>query len=390
MQYLFKQSRYLLLILIFTHIVVQPGQCQKLKIHWKTSTKPNRIIPLLVSQNIIICQNSPQLIAYDATTGKKLWHFLEEEQVRPLPVYREFINKVSLHQGFVYLNHGYSIRRKFGSITYNTLVKLEAQTGKIMWKKKLKPKEVFVKSKQGLLLVDKGNELVCLNPLNGKKKWEITISQRGEAFLYQNMIYTMHYASGQPYVVAIHYQDGNIQWQKAFSDGKKIDATLFSLHQDKLYVYDAKNIYALYLNGKKYWQTKIDPEFTHWNKQIWGYQFFGERLYFTTRYDELRAISLQDGQTVWTSSLRRNEILVFHSSMILAHQDYLIFQIINNEKKIALFNQKNGKFFKEISIPQEQVALTIDMISNISSQIISYQGKLFYASKEHLYCTSFK
>lgn len=361
-------------------------QNPSVKVHWEITPKIEQYlfdkIPLMSYQNLIIASVNGQLIAYDITKGDQVWNFGNYTQSSV------YIKDISIHEHYIYFA---SYRKLTRNTFHTTIVKLNAKTGQVIWKRKLQPNDDFITGTKDLLLVKQGEQLICLRPSDGQIKWKITqdIYRLGKVYLYDNAIYSLHYdydpdktnkKNRGTYLTKINYKNGKVLWQKKL--GKQIISE-FSMYEGHLYFFDIEHIYCYNSKGDLHWKIK--------NKNAYSLPHsFGQNYLYLLSHKEPyypRAIEPLNGRIAWSSSKPdgKGHHILYKSPII--YKDYLVLEyrhvagerFPNQGSRIFLLNAKDGRFIKELQVP-----------GTLSSPFLSYQGRLFYLDyKAKVYCISF-
>ncbi len=349
MQNLLK--RCLLLAFTFTIVVNLDGYCQTAKVHWKIPSQQREPMlydrPVWKYQHLVIFRGASQLIAYNTITRKKVWSFEAGSGQRMLDTNMpRYIYEIALFDDKLYFHYVDQIPDKDKYAKQNTLVSLEARTGKILWKKKLQLYDHRIPGTKKPLLIRRDGQLICIDSNNGKTKWKANYETLygGKPYFKHETVYIVHYEFKKPdkhpqktYLVALDYQTGKTKWKKLLNKG--FAATLM-FFQDHLYVYDSNNLYSYDLLGNKRWEIKNKYS----NKESLPHLPTKHYLYFliNARHnhgkENLTALNIQSGKKLWTTVLSFRWGFSIGNSAPIEYKNYLLLRNRAFNKKMIVFD----------------------------------------------------
>lgn len=371
----FFKYQWVLFLAVFNSMAGQ-GQTT---IHWQ-SPKQFKVYfdndyHCFTHQQLVFLRTPGQILAYHSQNGKLIWHY--PAQPRFIKDHsQDLLVSSRQHKDFIYLCQLNDIKPGTRTSKKQSIVKLQALTGKVLWKRSLQAGEIYIPVQQGPPLIKKGKYLSGLNSNNGKTRWKIEADMPyyGRAYQHQQTLYTSFVRFSidpsikpKSHLVALDIATGKLKWKTLL---KENIGFLFGYYNQRLLVIDKYLVQIYNLQGQKQWsfrsrleENSIDPSHVVIDSILY---------YLPSEQGVFFAESLEkEGDRIWVSDVNVKLLINYGTQVChpLNYKQYLIVKVTDNRKSLVLISKRTGQLVKTVQVPGDGIA----------SRLVTDGKRIFYA-----------
>ncbi len=320
---------------------------------WSTDGDDFVFAPIVKDNRIFTLNPSARMIAYDATTGKKIWktkifpsHFLK--------------NYRSPKIFYAKTEEGEKI---FAVAGVNKVAAVNAVDGQISWSKDISSIPVSAPVSDGNLVfvTTNDNKIYALSAKDGELQWVYSAILRNTAILgaadpvlYKDQI-IVSFSSGEIY--ALNKKTGEFLWSQDLNLSKANSSDFYLNDIDATPVVKGDKLYAIG-NGGLMMALDLKSGNYSWKKEIAGIVDFwsvGDFLFVINNDNKLLALSQKTGGIKWIAQLpnlkkeKNPETKFIYNGVVLAG-DKLV--ISRSDGELLLASPFDGKIEKTEKIGQ--------------------------------------
>lgn len=300
--------------------------------------------PIIFDGRVYTMDTQANVASFDVKTGKEFW----SKSFRPKEEDEAVITGgLAYSSGKLYVTTG-----------YNNVIALNPKNGKLIWKVDLESPSRAAPTvlNDRVFVVTVDNKLLTLNAADGKQLWDYQglTEQAGLIGMASpaanNEIVVPVFSSGELY--ALRVENGSVAWSESLSPLSRFSGLASIADIRALPVLDKGRIYAISYSGKmvaleertgtRIWQREIGSAETPW--------IAGNHAFVLTNNNELAALGTDSGSVSWVAKLPhyldpkdREDPVVLHGPilaggrLILAGTDGLVFE----------YDPKTGKMIRK-------------------------------------------
>lgn len=306
--------------------------------------------PIIVDGRIFTLDTDSNLTAFDVKTGKKIWREDVSAEDEDDPV---IAGGISANGGYIFVTNG-----------FNEVLALNPANGKIIWRTTIpaasRAAPTVLDGRVFVTTLD--SRLIALSVADGKELWEYTgisddASLVGAASAAANNdIAIPVFSSGE--ITALRVENGSVVWSDNLSNVRGLGGLSAITDIRALPVIDKGIVIAISFSGRivaidertgsRIWQREISGSQTPW--------MAGNHLFVLSSDNQLIALGRETGSIRWITDLPRfddDEPLIFNGPVLAGGR--LI--IAGTDGKVFEVAPENGKILREwdagstISVP---------------------------------------
>ncbi len=253
--------------------------------------------PVVFDNRVFTLDTESRVSAFDLKTGKELWH----QTVKPKKEGDEVIS------GGI----AYSSGKLFVTSGYNELLALNPADGKIAWKVKLSSPSRAAPSIIGdrIFVVTLDNKISAFSANDGSSLWDYQALSEVSGIVgaaspaANNEIVVPAFSSGE--IMALHVENGSVAWSDDLSPSTRVGGLAALPDIQGLPVLDKDLVFAISFGGKMVALDQKTGQRT-WEKELSGTEtpwVVGNMVFVITSNSELIGLARDTGVISWVRPL---------------------------------------------------------------------------------------